>query len=386
LALVRPTCVLAANAVPRRGGQGWVLHHAMLGLGDAFDLTVFARDGGPDGGPVTGIATSRLSRALHAVPVLRRRRDWIVLADDVGFDHRVARRLPRAPLFHGATHQCLASLRRARALGARTVVDVMTQHVDVLAAEMERECRRFGIRSPLHPLLVARARAEYRDADLIRVMTERARSTFLERGFDAGRVFAAPPPVALDEFPPAAFTHDRFRVSCVGLLEPWKGFHYLIEAFAQLTVRDAELVLWGGPGSRPVSRYLAERMSKDPRIRFEPVDVRAVGYAKVYGSSNVLVHPSLSDGYAYAVAEAMASGIPVVVTDRTGAADLVEDGISGYIVPARDPGAILERLRLLADRPALVREMGAAARRAMAAQTLERFRATYVPPLRALLG
>ena len=348
-------------------------------------MTLFAR-GAADGIRSRVVPASALAGAVHAVPVLRRRRDWEVLVSERHFDRYVAARLEPVPLFHGAGGQCLRSLAVARSLGSRTVLDVGTLHVDAFAEAGRRECARFGARFPLHPRLVARMHREYERADLIRVASERARATFLGAGVPSDRVVAINPPLDLVEFPEARFTHEGFRVSFVGALEPWKGFHYLLEAFRGLARKDAELVLWGGPTSRPVSRYLAGRLALDPRVSVRPVDVRKYGYGEVYGKSDVLVHPSLADGYALVVAEAMACGIPVIVTDRTGAADLVRDGENGYVVAAGDPVAIRERLDHLARHPELVKQMGAAARESMQAHSPQLFRSQYVAALRSLLG
>jgi glycosyltransferase involved in cell wall biosynthesis len=212
-------------------------------------------------------------------------------------------------------------------------------------------------------------------------MSERALQTFLRRGFDRSRLVVATPPVDLAEFPAAAFGGPRFRVSYVGMIEPWKGVQYLLRAWAKLGLADAELFLWGGSGSRAMTRLIARHQARSPGIHVAPVAMREVGYGAVYGSSSVLVHPSLSDGFAYAVVEAMASGIPVIVTDSTGAADLVVDGESGFVIPAGDPDAIAERLAYLAARPALLPEMGRRARDAVRRLTVEAFRA---PLLRAV--
>ena len=84
------------------------------------------------------------------------------------------------------------------------------------------------------------------------------------------------------------------------------------------------------------------------------------------------------------VAEAMASGIPAIVTHRTGASDLIVDGHNGYIVPPGDHDAIRDRLFHLAHRPGLLREMGRAARETARSMTFEKFRQRYVSCLEAL--
>src|SRR5439155_16806403 len=129
------------------------------------------------------------------------------------------------------------------------------------------------------------------------------------------------------------------------------------------------LTLPGGSGTRSVNHYLQELMARNPAIKMRLESVRELGYAEVYGKSSVLVHPSVSEGFGYVVAEAMASGIPVIVTRNTGSAELVVDGKNGYVVPARDPGAIRDRLAHLASHPAVTREMGRAARETMRARS-----------------
>lgn len=366
--------IVSANAVPRRGGQGLNLHQMLEGVESRFETTLFCRSGGQSR---IAVPPSKAARLIARVPALRRRRDWQTALEDVAFDRYVAERIRPVELFQGATGQCLESLRRAKADGGATIVDVVTAHVDVFGAAQDKECARFGVRVATSNRMRERIRAEYATADGVRVMSEVARSTFLERGFDPRRVSVISPFFDLHGLEPARFDGARFRVSFVGLIEPWKGFHYLLEAFERLALPEAELVFWGGPGARPITAYLTERRAANTAIRIEPVEVQAVGFDRVYGSSHVLVQPSLADGFGYVVAEAMACGVPVIVTSATGAADLVEDGVSGYVVPPGDSDEIAARLRHLYDHPSLVREMGAAARRSVSAYTRERFLDQY---------
>lgn len=384
MASVAPRLTISANARAGVGGQGRNLTQVVAGLGAAFELAVWSRDLWPglDGGSIPLAASARL---LGAVPVLRRRRDWLVWLDDTRFDRRVATRLARTDLFHGATGQCLDSLRVARSRGAPVVLDAITMHVDDFGAAMDRECARMGVRPVLHRRLRARMRREYQEADLIRVMSDSSRRTFLARGIPDGRVVAVPPALDPAEFPAAQAPTDTFRISYVGLLEPWKGFHYLLEAFATLRVKRADLVLWGAPGARPIARYLRMKTAADPRITLRTFDPARDGYGVPYVNASVLVHPSLSDGFGQVVAEAMACGIPVIATDRTGAAEWIEEGRNGFVVPAGDAGAIRDRLEFLASHPAAVAELGRRGRETVRALSVAEFRRRYVPRLRALL-
>jgi len=377
--------VLSANASLRKGGQGLNLYHLIEELKADFDLTVFCRDqSAAPSMAMHAVPESSISKFISKIPVLRRRRDWQTFFSEVHFDRYVAQRLPEADLFLGVVGQCAASMELARKKGYGTLLEVITAHIDEFGGAADRECAKFGVHSPQHPKLQERIRREYELADRIMVVSQYVRDTFVARGFREDRILVSPPPINVDEFPQADFSEPKFRVCFVGGLDPWKGFHYLIDAFRQLKVPDAELVLWGGTGSRPVAKYIADSKRADPRIKTNVVDVRQFGYERVYGKSSVLVHPSLSDGFAYVVAEAMASGIPVIVTATTGAAQFVVDGQSGYVVPPGDSAVIRDRLQYLADSPSVLRKMGQAAREAIRELTMDRFRRRLVSCLSAI--
>jgi glycosyltransferase involved in cell wall biosynthesis len=374
---------LSANATPNEGGQGLNLSQMIEGCRDAFDVAVYSRAtcNGTQSHPVS---ESKVSRTIDSVRPLRRLRGWRTYFSDTHFDEYVARKLNGADIFQGVTGQCFASLKAAKKNGSATLLDSITTHIDDFGSQQDRECAKFQVRPPLHARHRERMRREYERADLIRVMSHVARRTFIDHGVAEDKIVVLPPVIDPDKFSQAQFDQPKFRISFVGLVEPWKGFHYLIDAFNALNDPDSELVLWGGTGTRNVSRYMAKEIAQNPSIKLMPVEVRRHGYAEVYAKSSVLVHPSLADGFGFVVAEAMASGIPIIVTSNTGAADIVVDGVNGYIVPAADSDAIRDRLAHLAANPALLREMGHAARIAAASLTFERFRERYQTCLNTL--
>jgi glycosyltransferase involved in cell wall biosynthesis len=376
--LQRKKLIISANAVPLQGGQGLNLFQMIEGAREAFETTVFCREASEKQRPLVTnlVPDSSLSRFIASVPVLRRLRDWQTFFSSAHFDDYVARRLPASDIFQGATGQCAKSLAAAKEKGARTLLDVVTMHIEDFTAEQDRECALFGVRPSISRSLRRRILQEYERADLIRVMSGPARESFLARGFSPERVVAIIPPINPEDFAEAQFDEPKFRVSFVGLIEPWKGFHYLVEAFDALDLPDSELVLWGGTGARPISRYLQERMARNSRIKLRLVDISRF-YREVYVRSSVLVHPSLTDGFGYVVAEAMASGIPVIVTPNTGASELVRDGHNGYVVQPRDLDALRDRLTYLAQHPSRLREMGRNARQDMRGLTFEKFRQGY---------
>ncbi len=377
--------VLAAGARLGDGGQGLNLLHMLQGASSDFQTQVFCRDGDHPDARLHPVPPSRALDRVFGLPLIRRLGDWYAFLAEGHFDRQVERRLPQVDIFQGVTGQCLRSLRRARQLGARTVLDVVTVHVDDGNPRVVEESARQGCTARVHQGQLRRQRAEYDTADLVRVMSTHARNTFLERGFPPDRVFVLNPYLDVRDFPEATFQEPTFRVCFVGRLVLAKGFHHVIEAFKSANLPDSELVLWGGTGERPVYHLLQRLLAGSRGIVQRPVPIRSAGLAEVFGRASVFIHPSLADGFGYSVAEAMASGLPVIVTRTTGAADWVEDGVNGFIVEPGDPGALRERLVWCHGNQARLAEMGRAARATVETYTLERFRQTYVPHLRRLI-
>jgi glycosyltransferase involved in cell wall biosynthesis len=131
-----------------------------------------------------------------------------------------------------------------------------------------------------------------------------------------------------------------------------KGIALLLEAFDRLSVSNVEPVsnvelrIVGGWSTRSVRRRIQSRMRKDPRITVQPGDP-----LPVLQKADVFVHPSYEDGFGYAPMEALACGVPVVVTEDTGMKEYVRDGVNGFIVPTGSVDAIVAALENLIRSP-----------------------------------
>jgi glycosyltransferase involved in cell wall biosynthesis len=82
----------------------------------------------------------------------------------------------------------------------------------------------------------------------------------------------------------------------------------------------------------------------------------------VYATFDVFAFPSLVEGFGLSAMQAMACGVPTIVSEHSFASDVITDGVDGYIVPIRDPRAVADRIRYLHDNPAHRQRMGEAAR------------------------
>lgn len=168
-------------------------------------------------------------------------------------------------------------------------------------------------------------------------------------GLDEGFFAAAPPP------PPPEPT-----LLCIGRLCAEKGHLTLLDAFAALDRPDVRLVLAGDGEFRGlVDAKIRERGLSDR--------VRVTGWIgsdevrRLIGEATLVVQPSLMEGLPVVLMEALAQGRPVVSTFIAGIPELVEDGRTGWLVPAGDADALARALKTaLATPPARLDEMGRA--------------------------
>jgi len=178
----------------------------------------------------------------------------------------------------------------------------------------------------------------------------------------ASRIFLNYHGTDLERFQPGDRSPgEQFRVVSVGWLKEYKGFHFVVEAVAQLARRgiDAVFHLAGDGPQRGYLQEQAKRLGIEDRVVFHgylehsrlvelyrDCDVFAMGSIEMTNFGRQDVIPNV-------IAEAMAVGLPIVATRMGGVAELVEDGESGLLVPQRDPGALAEALGRLATDPEL---------------------------------
>jgi glycosyltransferase involved in cell wall biosynthesis len=261
------------------------------------------------------------------------------------FDRAVARSIQYTGRHVGFSGQTLRTFEAARVDTLELVSP--TAHVDRLAERYGAAFRAYPVERPwLNEASRRKALSEYRRTDVIQVASEYTRESFLEAGVPPEKLRRVDLSVP-ERFRAPREEHDdqTCRVLYVGALTVSKGVPVLLEAFRRLR-GDAELVLVGGWSSRGMHRYVQAALAADSRIRVAPGDPLAE-----LRRADVLVHPSFSDGFGYAPMEALACGVPVVVTEDTGMKEHVRDGIDGWVVPTGSVNDLLERLKHLQARP-----------------------------------
>ena len=169
---------------------------------------------------------------------------------------------------------------------------------------------------------------------------------------------------------PRAYAGGVPRLLCVGRLIPIKGHIVLLRAFAQARQRapSLQLDIAGRGPLEPALRALAKELGVADGIRF-------LGYVapvqRAIEDAAAIVVPSMGEGFGMVALEAMERARPVIAAEIGGLGELVEDGVTGYLVPPGEAELLADAIvRLVSDLPRAA-EMGSAGRRRALEQFLQ---------------
>jgi glycosyltransferase involved in cell wall biosynthesis len=356
-----------ANAAAGRGGQGEFLRQMVYALDQLPQGRVLSRSAKAGRAECADIQFQGWRalgfRAIAGLPVVRRRSDLLTLLSDVDFDSQLSGHLDGVALFDGVMGQCCLTFERLGRKNIPLVLTTLNTHIDNVAELLAGEHQRLGIHSAgfIHPRMRDRVRREIERATRIRAISELAKQSFVERGVPADKIGVVLPAVDLDHFRPVAKQDDVFRVLAVLTIDPRKGAYYLLQAFEKAAIPNSELVIIGATGDRWSRRMLEQFASRLSNIRIQAADVLKDPIEATYGQASVFVHPAIEDGFALAVGQSLACGIPVITTPQTGASQLIKDGQNGYVLPCRDVDGLVDHLKQLAANQSLLARLSAAA-------------------------
>ena len=266
------------------------------------------------------------------------------------FDRAVARTLsPPVHTFMGFVGKSLRSFRRARSLGATTLeLVVANSHVRNVEALHRRAAADTGIADTwLNRAQIRKTLREYEEADLIYTHSDYTRASLLEHGIPEEKLRRTVLQVNSRFRPPDRRPSDEtFRIVYVGRVDATKGIPLLLDAYEQLDVPNKELTLVGSWSTRRMATYMRRRLAELEGVNIAPGDPLPALH-----TADVFVHPSYEDGFGYAPMEALATGVPTIVTADTGMKEYVVEGTNGFVVPTGSVEAIVERLHTLHARP-----------------------------------
>lgn len=339
------------------GGVGTTSYHAVRGLHRQQQLyKLLCGSFRPTEIPGQQIRSlGYLSRAWRKTAVYDKS-GWLDYQYRQFYDRWATRQIESADLFIGWSGYSLHALKKAKSLGATTILDRALAHPLYLARLLREESQQWNF--PYRPARTnAFVQQEIAAADYVLVPSPFVYHTFQQEGEDVNRLITLPFGVDTNHYQPASQRESAprtFTVLFVGQLSVRKGLPYLLAAWEQLKWSQAELLL---VGSISLPAEIQHRYHHLENVRFLGHVSNPVA---LFQQADVFVFPSLAEGSALVTYEAMSCGLPVITTFHAGS--VVQDGVDGFIIPVRQAQPIAEKLdRLRSDRQ-LREQMGALAR------------------------
>jgi glycosyltransferase involved in cell wall biosynthesis len=277
------------------------------------------------------------------------------------FDAWAAHRLPPdldvvVAYENGARDTFLAAKKR----GVTTILDAASFHHDWQDAFFD------PVESAsAHRRINERKKEEIQLADHVLTVSELARQSYIDGGVPPDRVTSVPMGADLSDFTPrredTTTSSDPFTFLFAGHADRRKGVDLLLDASARLA-QD--------PGISHRVQFAGGR----EKALFDGTQapIERLGYlnrpdlAEAFRQADCLVLPSRHDSFGRVVVEALATGLPVLVSEHVGAREVVEEESTGWVIPAEDVDALADRMRWCIEHPDAIRSMHDAA--VMAAQ------------------
>lgn len=185
--------------------------------------------------------------------------------------------------------------------------------------------------------------------------------------------FGSPDPAAVRE----ARAHFGVRpdaplIGCVTRFHAAKGIRYLVQALPGVLadVPEARLMLVGSGPEEAELRRLAEHLGIADRVVFAGFQRET---APFFATFDVAAVPSIEEGFGNVAVEAMAMGTPVVASRSGGLPEIVDDGVTGHLVPPGEPEPLAAALRAVLRDPEAARRMGEEGRRRSARFSMDRY-------------
>jgi glycosyltransferase involved in cell wall biosynthesis len=273
---------------------------------------------------------------------VRRSPAWSAWSASVAFDFDASRRLPAAEhliAFNGSALLQQRAAKRAHMQSASLMS--ATSHLRRVVRMHALARRQYPLERSWATRLLGRHLVEYALADRIYVSSRHAWESFVEEGVpeEALALFPLTPDSRFIPDAQARAASGSFDIVFVGSLSVVKGVPLLIDAVRRLDCPDLRLVLVGGWGTRGMRRFVQRACAVDARIVVHPGDP-----LPHLQRAALCVHPSWEDGFGYAPVEALACGVPAIVSESTGMRELIDQGHNGLVLPTGDLDALTQAI------------------------------------------
>jgi glycosyltransferase involved in cell wall biosynthesis len=319
---------------------------------------------------------------------------WVDRVWDIGsrrFDHFVAAsELDCADAIYSYEYTCLESFQAAKRRNITTIIDVPSPDSGFVEGLLANEVAKFPILKHPNsdyfarklPERIKRRRDELKLADIVVANSDFTARSYVAAGVAPEKIIVVPygaPEVAPD--PISRGNKGPLKVLWAGTFSIRKGAHYLLDAWRSLKLDGkAELNVFG---AMMIPDALVADLPQSITIR--PTIPRSELNAH-YNCADILVFPTLADGFGMVVTEAFANGLPVITTPRAGAADFVKHRENGLVVEAASAVALADAIEWCLGNRTTLTKMRDAARTTAASWQWSDYRRALSDRLREMLS
>ncbi len=262
-------------------------------------------------------------------------------------------------IFVGWANYFLNSLENIKKTGAKIIIESGSTHILEQQKLLSEEYEKFGVKyESINKNTVDKILREYDESDYIMCPSNFTKNSFLKYGISENKIIQVPYGVDLSFYSKIEKQKtNKFRVIFVGLVCLRKGVQYLLQAWQKLNlpIDKTELLIVGNILS-DINPFLKNIKLNKNVIFYGSTDKNNL--SKLYSQSSLFVLPSIEEGLSMTIAEAMASGLPVICTTNTGGQDLIQNGVQGFISTIRDTDDLAEKILFCYTHKDLSNQMG----------------------------
>jgi glycosyltransferase involved in cell wall biosynthesis len=280
------------------------------------------------------------------------------------FDHWVARQLrPGIKWVHTYEHSALSTLKRAKQLGIWSFYEQPSQHHSFLSGIIKEQMLLYPELNSISTQLMIDKHARYsdqrkdkelRECDYIICNSKFTADTLIGAGIERQKIISIPYGFPATQLLSSESKKEKITFLFAGNQCLRKGVHILYKAWiaCNFDPHKAELIIVG-------KNQLPEAIRKglNSSVKF----IQNIPHPEMMGfymKADVLVLPTLADGFGMVISEAMSMGLPVITTMNSGGPDIITNQKNGFLLEAGDVTVLANQMQWCYDNPEITREIG----------------------------
>jgi len=251
-------------------------------------------------------------------------------------------------------------IKKAKKKGIKTIYFLNTNSPKECERIFRSEYKKFGLLDRCNmenKLITNKTNENIKDADYVGCISSFQKNNYIKEGLiSEDKIFSTIMSVDTSVFYPKKIHNKKFRVIGVGNDFITKGFKYLIEAFNNLKLPNSELLLVGDLDKKIISKII--KLEENNRIIGT---VNEFDLPKYYNQSSIFCLPTLTEGAPAVISQALACGLPIIVTKNCHGPEVINGGCNGFVIEEMNSKCIEEKIKFFYDNPKEITEMGIAA-------------------------